>query len=314
MQREEYEIHFAPLQGFTDSVFRNAFEKYFGGVSVYYTPFVRVEKGGFRNKDLRDVEPVRNVVGRLIPQILPGNPEETNLLVDMLVQKGYKDIDINLGCPFPLIAGKKKGAGMLPYPEKVREVLSPLKSYPDIRFSVKMRLGWENTDECLRLLEVLNDISLSHITVHARTGKQQYKGLTYPEAFGDFYKECRHPLFYNGDLRTLTDIDRILENFPRIKGVAIGRGLLASPFLAKGFYGNLAFTENEQMSLLAGFHEELFRGYSQVLQGENQLLVRMKSLWEYFLPDTDRKLLKKIRKAGKLGQYIEATKAIFTIE
>lgn len=310
--RQNYELHFAPLQGFTDCIFRNAFGKYFGGVKTYYTPFIRVEKGGFRNKDLRDVDPARNTVERLIPQILPGSPDETHLLIDMLAEKGYEAIDINLGCPFPLIAGKRKGAGMLPYPERVKEVLQPLMEYPGIQFSVKMRLGWENTGECLDVVGVLNELRLCHITVHARTGKQQYKGTTQPEAFGHFYLVCKHPLFYNGDLHTVEDICKILQKFPGLRGVSLGRGLLSSPLIGADFYENETFPENKRMSLFSNFHEELFTDYSGVLQGENQLLTKMKTLWEYFLPSADPKLLKRIRKANKLSQYREIVKVIFT--
>lgn len=309
-----YKIHFAPLQGYTDYVFRNAFDSYFGGPDVYYTPFIRAEKGGLRNKDLRDILPERNKVSHLVPQILPGTPEEFRLLADEVRKLGYREIDINLGCPFPLIAGKRKGAGMLPFPEQVRETMSVMKEYPEVRFSIKMRLGWENVKECLSLVETLNALPFAYITVHARTGKQQYKGFVQMDAFGDFYRACKHPLVYNGDLKSVEDIHRILTEYPRLEGVSLGRGLLASPFLCKEWKEEALEHEKRWMSLLAGFHEELFAGYSAYLQGESQLLNRMKSLWLYFLPATDRKLLKQIKKANNLTRYRESVKAIFTQE
>lgn len=303
MENHFYEIHLAPLQGYTDYIFRNAFEKYFGGIDVYYTPFIRWEKGGCRNKDLRDIQPELNRVPRLVPQILPGSLEEFRFLTEIVRERGYKSVDINLGCPFPLIAGKRKGAGMLPYPDQVREVLQGVDEYPDIQFSLKMRLGWENPRECMDLTRVLNGIRLVHITVHARTGKQQYKGGTDPEAFARFSELICHPLFYNGDLCSPEDILNILEKFPLLRGVFVGRGLLSSPWMAKEFKENETFPDEQRMSLCLDFHEELFSAYSRVLQGEVQLLTKMKTLWEYFLPVTDRKLLKQIRKSTKLSQY-----------
>lgn len=312
MEHKSYELHFAPLQGYTDHIFRNAYAKYFEGVDVYYTPFIRIERDGFRRRDVRDILPDLNQVDTLVPQILPGTPDEFRMLADLLQENGYQRADINLGCPFPLIAGKRKGAGMLPYPELVKEVLQTIDEYPELRFSVKMRLGWENMSECIVLNDIFNSLRLEHITIHARTGKQQYKGETNPEAFARFYELSRHPLFYNGDLRSVEDIHFILEKFPLLRGVSVGRGLLSSPFVGKSFKENETFSEDLRMSTFSAFHEELFSAYSGVLQGEIQLLTKMKTLWEYFLPETDRKLLKRIKKANKLSQYTEAVRAIFT--
>lgn len=313
MEQNSYELHFAPLQGYTDSFFRNAFDKHFGGIDVYYTPFIRVDKGSFMNRDLRGIEPDSNSVSSLIPQILPGSSEEFRVLTDMIVAKGYSKIDINLGCPFPMIAGKHKGAGMLPYPEQVATVLNTVNEYPEIRFSLKMRLGWESVSECIILCDILNNLRLEYITVHTRTGKQQYKGQTDPEAFARFQENCQHPLFYNGDLTTTQEIVEILRRFPMLRGVSIGRGLLASPLLAKEFKENETFSDETRMSLCSAFHNELFYVYSERLQGETQLLMKMKTLWEYFLPATDRKVLKKIKKANKIGQYKEAVSGMFNL-
>lgn len=313
MEQQNYELHFSPLQGYTDHIFRNAFAKYFGGIDVYYTPFIRVEKGEVRRRDSRGIRPDLNTMTNPVPQILPGSPEEFRMLVRLLQENGYRRVDINLGCPFPLIAGKQKGAGMLPYPERVEEVLRPIEEFPEIQFSLKIRLGWENAGECLLLAPVFNNLRLCHVTVHARTGKQQYKGDTQPEAFNEFYQVCRHPLFYNGDLHTPDDIRNILEKFPLLRGVSMGRGLLYSPFVAKEFKENETFPEDLRISTLKSFHSELFNAYSDVLQGEIQLLMKMKTLWEYFLPEADHKLRKRIKKANRLSQYTESAKAIFTV-
>lgn len=310
-EKRAYELHSGPMQGYTDAIWRNAYEKYFGGIDAYYTPFIRVEKGvTFRRKDLRDLEPCRNRVPRLIPQILPGSPDEFRLLAELIRRNGYTSADINLGCPFPMIAGKRKGAGMLPYPERVREVLETLQEFPGIRFSLKMRLGWENAGECLSLVDVLNDLRLCHITVHARTGKQGYRGEADLEAFAAFYARCKHPLFYNGDLKSPEDIERIFEKFPLLRGVSLCRGLLSSPWMAKEFRTNETFLPEKRMSLFAAFHEELFSGYAELLQGENQLLNHIKTLWEYGVGETDRKMLKKIKKASRIDDYLEAVRMI----
>lgn len=313
--RKQYEIAMAPLQGYTDWIYRNTFDKYFGGIAAYYTPFVRIEKGDtFRNRDLRDIDPVNNTVAHLVPQILPGSPEELRILVHLMKEKSYSHIDINLGCPFPMIIGKKKGSGMLPHPELVKELLETINEFPDIQFSLKIRLGWENVGECLGLLPIFDTLRLRHITVHARTGKQQYKGEVNLDAFEQFYRECKHPLFYNGDIRTSEEIIHILERFPLLRGVMLGRGILSSPFVVNDFYQNETLSFSDRYNRMKAFHQELFDAYSAHLQGEVQLLRKMKTLWDYFLPGSDRKCLKKIRKANRMSDYKEAINIIFQLK
>lgn len=298
------EIHFAPLQGYTDRIYRNAFARHFGGIEVYYTPFIRVESDGtFRQKDLRDIDPALEQVPGLIPQILPGNAAEFRLLAALLQAKGYRQADINLGCSFPLIAGRKKGAGMLAFPDLVKETLAPLEEFPELRFSVKMRLGWENVSEGIKVVDILNSLRLDHVCIHARLGKQQYKGVPDWNAFGDFYRACRWPLFANGDLNSPEEIKRILVDFPLLRGVLIGRGLLSSPLLIKEFKENRTFLPIQRMECLSGFHQTLFSAYREQLKDDNQLLKKMKTLWDYLLPEAERKGLKRIRKAGNLQEY-----------
>lgn len=310
--KPDYEIHLAPLQGYTDWIYRNNFARFFGGADAYYTPFIRLESGlTFRNKDGRETALANNKVPVLIPQILPGTAEEFYSLSRFVAEQGYKQVDINLGCPFPLITGKKMGAGMLPYPDRVREVLSPLNDFPEVRFSVKMRLGMENAGEGIVVMNILNKLRLDHITVHARLGKQQYKGQPDKSAFEQFYRVCEHPLFYNGDVKTVEEIEGIFSQFPLLRGVLMGRGLLSSPWLAAEFKENKRFDKEEVKNRALGFHQALMEEYRNRLQDERLLLTKMKTVWDYLLPATDRKLLKKVRKANRINEYEEAAGRIF---
>ena len=311
---EKYKIHFAPVQGHTDWTYRNLYEKHFGGIGAYYTPFIRVEKGdSFRSRDMKDCDPELNSVQRLIPQVLGGDPVELDVCLEMLGERGYTEADINMGCPFPMIARRGKGAGVLPYPERVRELMDVVKEYPEIHCSVKMRLGWENPEECLALLPVLNETPLAAIILHARVGTQEYKGEVDLDAFEAFYNQCKHPLFYNGDLLTVEDIQRVTTRFSRLEGIMIGRGLLANPALAMEYIQDKKLTPEERYRKFKLFHDELLAAYAERLQGEHQLVMKMKTFWEYFMPATDRKILKKIHKSNKLSQYNEAVVRAFVV-
>ncbi len=305
MNNEQLPIHFAPLQGYTDAIYRSAHARIFGGIASYYTPFVRLEHGDFRRKDVRELDADNNRGVNLTPQLIASTPEKILRILALFIEKGYKNVDINLGCPFPTLAKRHNGAGLLPYPDEVKAlVMAAIEAHPEIQFSVKMRLGWEDANECMALLPLLNSLPLSHITMHPRLGKQQYKGEVDLEAFQRFYAECEKPLIYNGDLLTLDDIDTISNRFPRLGGLMIGRGLLANPALAIEYQQGAPLSPKEKIEKIRLFHADVFSQYGNLLEGGDlQLLTKMRTFWEYLLPDGDRKAKKVIHKTSKLSNY-----------
>lgn len=305
MNNEQLPIHFAPLQGYTDAIYRSAHARIFGGVASYYTPFVRLEHGDFRRKDVRELDADNNRGVNLTPQLIASTPEKILRILALFIEKGYKNVDINLGCPFPTLAKRHNGAGLLPYPDEVKALLmAAFEAHPEIQFSVKMRLGWEDANECMALLPLLNSLPLSHITMHPRLGKQQYKGEVDLEAFQRFYAECEKPLIYNGDLLTLDDIDTISNRFPRLGGLMIGRGLLANPALAIEYQQGAPLSPKEKIEKIRLLHADVFSQYGNLLEGGDlQLLTKMRTFWEYLLPDGDRKAKKVIHKTSKLSNY-----------
>ena len=305
MNNEQLPIHFAPLQGYTDAIYRSAHARIFGGIASYYTPFVRLEHGDFRRKDVRELDADNNRGVNLTPQLIASTPEKILRILALFIEKGYKNVDINLGCPFPTLAKRHNGAGLLPYPDEVKALLmAAFEAHPEIQFSVKMRLGWEDANECMALLPLLNSLPLSHITMHPRLGKQQYKGEVDLEAFQRFYAECEKPLIYNGDLLTLDDIDTISNRFPRLSGLMIGRGLLANPALAIEYQQGASLSPKEKIEKIRLLHADVFSQYGNLLEGGDlQLLTKMRTFWEYLLPDGDRKAKKVIHKTSKLSNY-----------
>lgn len=302
-------VYFAPLQGYTEAPYRNAHTAVFGGVEAYYAPFVRIDRGEFRHKDVRDVEPDNNRVPRLIPQLIAPTAEKAEAIMPLFIERGYREVSINLGCPFPMLAKRHNGAGILPYPEEVRSLLAFTAKFPEISFSVKMRLGWEEADECLALAPILNELPLAHVTVHPRLGKQQYKGEVDREAFAAFYQACTKPLIYNGDLTTVEEIHRLTTRFPQLAGVMVGRGLLANPALAWEYKEEKSLSTGEMKEKLRSLHAAVFARYQEQLQGgDAQLVNKMKSFWEYLAPQIDRKAWKAIHKSTTLDKYNAAVR------
>ena len=291
----------APLQGVTDNVWRIAQHDVFGGVDAYYAPFMRVEHGEVRRKDLRDVDPERNTGTTLIPQILACQPDHALMMVDALKQMGYTRIDINLGCPFPPIALHRKGSGMLAYPDLAEALFKALATIDGVQWSVKMRLGWDRNDQWRDILPLLDIIKPVNIAVHPRTGKQQYKGDLDVGQFEALLAASPWPVIYNGSLRTVEDIENTIQRYPTLAAVMVGSGLAANP----GMLASGATPDDYRR-----FHDLLVDGYTEQLNGgEAQLVRHLQDIWQTFLPGTAHKLFKAIRKSRTLDQYQNAAAA-----
>lgn len=294
----------APLQGVTDNVWRMAQHEVFGGVDAYYAPFMRVEHGEVRRKDLRDVNPERNPGIALVPQILACVPDHALMMVQALKQLGYTRIDINMGCPFPPIALHRKGSGMLAYPDLVEALFKSLASVEDVEYSVKMRIGWDRNDQWRDILPLMDIIKPVNIAIHPRTGKQQYKGELDIEQFEALLASSAWPVIYNGSLRTVEDIKSTIQRYPTLAAVMVGSGLAANP----GMLAPDATPDDYRR-----FHDLLVEGYTEQLNGgEAQLVRHLQDIWQTFLPGIDRKLFKAIRKSRTLDQYQNAAAAALT--
>ena len=345
-------ILFAPLQGYTTGIYRKAHAEIFGGVDAYYAPFLRIENGKPREKDLRDLEIANakcvefadkycadiaeenvregncaeNAKGnaREIPQIIANSVDEFKILADELIAKGYTEIDFNMGCPFPMQVNRHRGAGLLSDSQAVQKIMDEIRTTP-VKFSVKMRLGQESPDEAFALLPILNEAPLTQITLHPRLGKQQYKGAIDFKSFEKFYEECCHPLVYNGDITSVSQICEMERCYPKLAGVMIGRGMLAKPSLAAEYKAqcsndeassaetrniNGAATPLNFFDKLLQMHQVIFDNACKTFQGDSQILSHVQSFWEYLEPSVPKKIFKRIKKAGKLSEYQEAINAM----
>lgn len=299
-------IHFAPLQGHTDDVYRRTHYHLIGGIQRYYTPFVRVEAGDIRSKDRRDIDPKNNLEVPVTPQIIFKSTKEFAFLTDEIATQGYHTIDLNMGCPFPLQTRHGRGSGLLAHPDIVAEVASIIKERTELSFSVKMRLGWDNAEEWMPVMDILNDTPLTHITLHPRTGTQQYKGFIDHEAFGRVYEVSRHPVLYNGDLTTIGQLHEMEERYPHLGGLMIGRALLARPSLAREYVEGRELSHAEQVEILCTLHHKLMEEYANIVKGDAQLHSKMRTYWEYAEPLIGHKAYKKIMKSGNLRNYLAA--------
>ena len=303
-------LYFAPLQGYTDDVYRRTHHQLVGGATAYYTPFLRWEHGGVRSKDERDIRPEHNIGVPIVPQVIASSVDEFRALLAVVLERGYREVDLNMGCPFPLQARHGRGSGLLARHTQVAEIFDEMRQHPDVRFSVKLRLGWDNDQEAIRLLPLLNAAPLHRLTLHPRLGTQAYKGEANREAFALFSANCAHPIVYNGDLHTPDEVEQLLEALPQLAGVMIGRGWLARPSLGRELIDGRTWSADERLQLIVQLHERIYAHHASIIPSEAQLLQKMRPFWDYLEDEIGRKPFKKIHKAGSLRNYLAAVEAL----
>lgn len=306
-------LFLAPLQSFTDNHFRNAFQQVFGGIDRYYAPYLKLaHDGSIKPGPKKDVLPENNPYDPVIPQVMAASSADFLLMANYLTDLGYTEINWNMGCPYPMVAKRDLGAGILDKPDKICGILEDVLPKTSARIGIKMRMGYESTADILELLPRLDAFPLTEIIVHARYAKQLYNGGCDTERFAQCTTLTRHSLCYNGDITSVSEFRELRALFPSINRYMIGRGLIADPFLAEMIVADTTEYPEDRISAFLEFHELLLE--SHLKNGNDGLaLNKMISYWEYFSEawEDGHKLYKRIKKSGSLPAYLEVLAAYF---
>ncbi len=307
----------SPLQGFTDFRFRNAQNKLFGGIDTFYSPYIRLNgKLVIKPSYQRDLQLDNNLDLEVIPQVITNDAEEFLFVAKYVLDLGYKELNWNLGCPYPMVTKSGMGSGLISNTEKINHILERAHNETDILVSMKMRLGYESPQEILDVLPILDQYPLKNIAIHARLGKQLYKGGVDLDGFQKCIDQAKHTLYYNGDITSVEGFREMQERFPSISHWMIGRGLIADPFLPTMIKNDTTEYPANKMELFSAFHDTLYAIYSESLSGSTHILLKMYHLWEYFSTtfSNPHKVLKKIKKAQSIRNYEAAVAEIFKNE
>jgi tRNA-dihydrouridine synthase B len=306
-------ICLAPLKGITDAIFRTSYAEFFAGIDWAIAPFLTTVQGGrIKPRHLTQVLPENNRLMPVIPQIISKTATKFVLLAQVLYDLGYPTVNWNLGCPYPMVAKKGRGSGMLPNPEAVVAFLDHALVNMTGRLSIKLRLGRHRADEIETLLPRLDDFPIESIAIHPRTGVQMYSGSPDLDAFEKCLNLTRHPVIYNGDIVGRTDYAALQDRFPQVKTWMIGRGVLMDPYLPS----TIKWPQTgcgDRLRHFREFHDALFGRYQTTLCGPSHLLDRMKGLWRYFSEGfhDGREIRKQIHKTNAIEHYLETIKRFF---
>lgn len=296
--------YFAPMEGLTDSIYRRVHHTYFPGVHSYYMPFMSpTVHRSLTPRESRELPPADSVPFRAVPQLLTKVPEDFLWAAAQCRDRGYDEVNLNLGCPSGTVVSKGKGSGMLADPDSLDRFLETVFSAAPLPISVKTRLGLTDPAEFPRILEIYNQYPIKELTIHPRVRKQFYEGGVDMDMFRYAQENSRNPLCFNGNLRNLTEVKAFEAAFPQIGAVMIGRGLIGNP----GMLGKTG------AAVLERFHNALLEEYQAAFGGSRNAMFRMKENWRYMLTlfEGSEKLGKRLRKTTDINEYRSITEQVF---
>ena len=304
-------LNLAPFQGITDVVYRNVFKKHFRGIDKYYTPFFTgIQKDNSKSLRGEEISPDFNDVNIVVPQILSNTAEEIIRFANQCKSMGYLEFNLNMGCPFPRVANKMRGCGLMADPARTIKMLNDVFEQIDgIKFSIKCRLGYYDDEEIYAFIDIFNSLNFSEIIVHPRIGKQMYTGNASLEKFENLIPLINKPLVYNGDVFDVEKYNAIDKK--SVSAIMLGRGLLTNPFLAEEIknYDN----QQDKQSRLHDFVIDLYLERLRHAGGSPKIIGSMKELWKYMMNifDDPQNVWRKIKKVNHLDEYEIAVENIF---
>ncbi len=303
-------IDVAPMEGITGAAFRRCHNRYFPGADRYYAPFISPGADRvFTPKEKREILPEYNEGIHLVPQLLTKNAADFLWAAGELKAMGYDCVNLNVGCPSGTVTAKGKGAGMLADPKALDEFLYEIFASAPCRISVKTRLGVNEPEEFLPILEIYNKYPIDELIIHPRVRKDFYREKPRLEYFEAAYGSANMPLSFNGGIVTADDCRKKQQEYPALRAVMLGQGIASDPALAAKAKG----LPRGGVDTLRQFHNELFESYAEQFQSRNNAMHRMKELWTYLIfsfADSAR-LAKRIKKARDADELLSAAEEVF---
>ncbi len=302
--------YLAPMEGLTTYIYRNAYNRCFGGIDRYFTPFISSRK--MNSREINEILPEHNEGMNVVPQILTNRAEEFLQITEQIAAFGYKSVNLNLGCPSGTVTAKGRGAGFLGFPEQLDEFLYTIFEKSPIKISIKTRIGVSSEEEWNRLLAIYSKYPIEELIIHPRLQQEQYKGTPHKSAYHKAQDALSSALCYNGDIHSPEDFTTLLSEIPAVSRIMLGRGILKDPFLVHKLRGALDLNTVPDKDTIKAFHNELFTRYTEIMSGEKPVLYKMKDLWTYLSQSftSPEKYLKKIRKANNFTEYKAAVDSL----
>lgn len=297
--------YYAPMEGVTDSIYRKLHHRFFPGVDSYYMPFLSpTVHRQLTPREQRELPFADTVPFHAVPQLLTKVHEDFTWAATQCLDRGYDEVNLNLGCPSGTVTAKGKGSGLLRDLDALQHFLDGIFTAPPLPICVKTRLGFADPEEFPTLLEIFNRYPIKELTVHPRIRQAFYTGSVDMDAFRYALEHSKAPVCYNGNLNSLEQIQEFQHTFPQVQAVMIGRGLVGDPGMLSP-----SGTTPEQ---LERFMDALLEEYTAAFGGSRNAMFRMKENWHYLICRLDggEKLYKQLRKTTDERQFREISRQL----
>lgn len=302
----------APMEGLTGFPFRRVHAHFFGAADAYFLPFITpTTLPRFTERQMRELAPDVNIGIKAVPQLLTRRVEDFVWAAKALADLSYDEVNLNLGCPAGTVVAKGKGSGFLREPAELQRFLDKIFSANlPIRISVKTRIGWADEKEFDLLADVYNHYpQMKSLTIHPRVRGDFYKGEIREEVFEHYFHTFKMPIGYNGDVITVSDLERVKAKYRPLAHIMVGRALMADPALFRKAKGGAAATLSE----IQAYYDALLESYCVAFGNVKNALMRMKEYWffQHNLFDNAERAVKAIYKAKTMNDYLSATRQIY---
>jgi len=302
-KRAEPFLALAPMQDVTDGAFWTLVHRY-GGADVYWTEYLRVQADSRPEKWIVDAI-VRNTTGRpVVAQLIGNDIPGLVRTARELQQLPVAAIDLNLGCPAPIVYRKCAGGGLLREPQRIDAILGALRDAVTIPFTVKTRVGFASVEEFDTLLPIFARHSLDALTVHARTVAQMYRLPVHYDLIGHAAAALPCPVIANGQVYSAAQAQDLLTR-TKARGLMIGRGVIRSPCLFNQIRQQL---RGEPVTLptgrdVLGYIRALWDSQASADAPEKAQCERMKKFLNYLGEGVPAPFLHQIRRSRTAAEF-----------
>jgi nifR3 family TIM-barrel protein len=220
----------APMQDVTNLWFMKVIAHY-GSPDYFFTEYFRVNETSRLNPKILAAI-TENDTGRpVFAQMIGESVPDLARTAKQLCKYNTAGIDLNMGCPAPRIYRKNVGGGLLREPEKIERILAELRFVVNDRpLTVKMRLGFENTDNFYKILDIIARQNIDLLSLHGRTVKDMYHGVVKYDLIAEAVKRVDCPVLANGNINSATTAIKVLSQ-TGAAGVMVGRWAIGNPWL-----------------------------------------------------------------------------------
>jgi nifR3 family TIM-barrel protein len=275
-------IALAPMEGYTDSAFRQLVKTYAPGV-ICFTEFTSADALKYNSKVSKNKITIDKLEQPVIVQLFGKHPEHFIEAAKQVEQMGAAAIDINMGCPARKVIASEHGSALMKNPQLAAEIVNVLSNSTSLEVSVKTRIGFSSFDEnyFYSFCGNLEAAGAKLLTIHGRTTKQGYSGKAIWEPIYELKKRLKIPVIGNGDVDSP---ESAIEKLKNLDGVMIGRASFGNPLIMKHIY-DAFYNEKPDNSNLPSWFELAKKhiALSVKTKGEKRGMIEMrKHLAMYF--------------------------------